>query len=208
MEERGRLQMKNKLLTRTLERHEKTIKSQHARITSLQGPSIHVSMHSMPTKSSWHIPDVPPPLKSSPSTRSSFTPDKLEALGSSIRESKQRRWVLSAKTAAGQAGDGGGWATSGEADSLQAAEDALHTGAISEGGGGWRAAASGASAGSKTGGKGGPADAGGQVPLEVYEHMEREALLLRTELRDKDNALQERAEVRVHVVTYQNAHGS
>jgi hypothetical protein len=31
-----------------------------------------------------------------------------------------------------------------------------------------------------------------QVPLEAYEHMEREALLLRTELRDKEVALQVR----------------
>jgi len=37
------------------------------------------------------------------------------------------------------------------------------------------------------------------VPLEVYEHMEREAMVLRTELRDKEEALQERAEVVEHL---------
>ena len=40
---------------------------------------------------------------------------------------------------------------------------------------------------------------GRQVPLELYEHMEREAQLLRTELRHKECALQERSEVVEHL---------
>jgi hypothetical protein len=109
--------------------------------------------------------------------------DKLDALGSSIRESKQRRWVLSAKAPTGQGGNASRQ-HEGEGDVVRGSEEDVSR--------------SGTAAGVGAGGAG-TFDPGMQVPLDVYEHMEREAMLLRTELRDKEVAVQERAEVVEHL---------
>ena len=104
--------------------------------------------------------------------------DKLDALGSSIRESKQRRWVLSAKAPTGQGGNANRQ-HEGEGDVVRGSEEDVSRPGTAPGVGA---------------GGGGTFEPGGQVPLDVYEHMEREAMLLRTELRDKEVAVQERAE--------------
>lgn len=112
--------------------------------------------------------------------------DKLEALGSSIRESKQRRWVLAASQ-------------NGGTSSRHNTADAVVGGAFEDDGDAFQSIPAGGERGAAKGGESAAEEPGGQVPLELYEHMEREAQLLRTELRHKEAALQERSEVVEHL---------
>ena len=213
VDECKKLRGNNKRLSQTVAQHEKTIKSQHLRITSLTGLMIAITdalglnlaglarSQSVCRVFIFKDTGVRPHLSVGLVTATPCaTPwlfthvyvvaDKLEALGSSIRESKQRRWVLSAKAPTGQ----------GAANRHHAGKDGDVAGGSEE-----DVPRSGPSTGASVGGTDEP---GGQVPLEVYEHMEREAMLLRTELRDKEVAVQERAEVvehlerKLHVMTH------
>lgn len=120
----------------------------------------------------------------SQNARISSLNDRLDGLAASMKESKKRRTVMSGKHAGSEAGS----ANASPDKAIDGPERGNEDGDGDEGAAGAFEAPA----------KDVPADKA-SVPLELYEHMEREAVLLRSELRHKEIALSERQEIVEHL---------